>query len=187
MSGPPLTKRTPPAITCSSGRIVCHRRTTAPGPDPVPPAAHSASFDWARWSSCRGQHRSLCQTTRRWPSPRRPLHWPRPRPRTDRGLAATPHPVPGLTPRTSLRAEQRACMRPSHSNSPAALKWLRLRIKTGSESTLGDMGSESDGAKPGRSKSRKSGGLRGETGTFLNLGGGETGTFLNLGAKPGRS
>ena len=28
---------------------------------------------------CRGQHRSLWQTTRRWPSPRRPLHRPRPR------------------------------------------------------------------------------------------------------------
>ena len=87
------------------------------------------SFDWARWSSCRGQHRSLWPTTRRWPSPRRPLHRARPRPRTDRGHAATPHPAPNVTPRTSLRAEQRVCMPLSHGTSPARLECLRLRAQ----------------------------------------------------------
>src|SRR5208337_4375517 len=77
-------------------------------------------------SLCRGQHRSLWQTTRRWPSPRRPLHRPRPRPRTDRGLAATPHSEPDLTPRTSLRAEQRACAPLFQGTSFPHLKWLRL-------------------------------------------------------------
>ena len=75
---------------------------------------------------CRGQHRSLWQTTRRWPGPRRPLHRPRPRPRTDRGLAATPHSEPDLTPRTSLRAEQRACAPLLQGTSFPHLKWLRL-------------------------------------------------------------
>ena len=36
MSGPPLTERANRAIAGSSGRIVCRRLTTAPGPDPVP-------------------------------------------------------------------------------------------------------------------------------------------------------
>jgi hypothetical protein len=76
--------------------------------------------------SCRGQHRSLWQTTRRWPSPRRPLHRPRPCPRTDWGLAATPHSEPDLTPRTSLRAEQRACAPLFQGTSFPHLKWLRL-------------------------------------------------------------
>ena len=75
---------------------------------------------------CRGQHRSLWQTTRRWPSPRRPLHRPRPRPRTDRGLAATPHSEPDLTQRTSLRAEQRACATLFQGTSFPHLNWLRL-------------------------------------------------------------
>ncbi len=35
-----------------------------------PTAAHPTSFDCAPWSSCRGQHRSLWQATRRWPSSR---------------------------------------------------------------------------------------------------------------------
>jgi hypothetical protein len=39
MSGPPLTVPAQPALACSSGRIVRNRLTTAPGPDPVPPAA----------------------------------------------------------------------------------------------------------------------------------------------------
>src|SRR5208283_4027478 len=60
------------------------------------------------------------------PSPRRPLHRPRPRPRTDRGLAATPHSEPDLTPRTSLRAEQRACAPLFQGTSFPHLKWLRL-------------------------------------------------------------
>ena len=47
-------------------------------------------------------------------------------PGTDRGHAATPHPAPDVTPRTSLRAEQRACTPLSHGTLPAHLKWLRL-------------------------------------------------------------
>src|SRR5271166_5748481 len=87
--------------------------------------------------SCRGQHRSLWQTTRRWPSPRRPLHRPRPCPRTDWGLAATPHSEPDLTPRTSLRAEQRACAPLFQGTSFPHLKWIRLPIKNGSEFSIG--------------------------------------------------
>ena len=49
-----------------------------------------------------------------------------PRPRTDRGLAATPHSEPDLTPRTSLRAEQRACAPLFQGTSFPHLKWLRL-------------------------------------------------------------
>ena len=76
---------------------------------------------------CRGQHRSLWQTTRRWPSPRRPLHRPRPPIRTDRGLAATPHSEPDLTPRHII-AYRAACMYApaSQGTSTPHLKWLRL-------------------------------------------------------------
>ena len=63
------------------------------------------SFVLATWSSCRGPHRSLWHTTRRWPAPRRSLHQTRQRPRTFRVHAATPHLAPDVTPRTSLRAE----------------------------------------------------------------------------------
>ena len=34
--------------------------------------------------------------------------------------------APAITPRTSMRAEQRACMPLSGATSPAHLKWLRL-------------------------------------------------------------
>jgi hypothetical protein len=94
-------------------RLANHPPGRSPGADPTAliQCRQRLTFelDWASWSSCRGQHRSLWQTTRRWPDPRRPLHRPRPRPGTDRGLAATPHSEPDLTPRTSLRAEQCAC------------------------------------------------------------------------------
>ena len=59
--------------------------------------------------------RSLCQTTRRWPSPRWPLHWTRPRPS-----------APAITPHTSMRVEQRVCTRLSGRTSPVHLRWLRL-------------------------------------------------------------
>jgi hypothetical protein len=36
------------------------------------------------------------------------------------------HSVPDVTPRTSLRAEQRVCMPLFHGTSPAHLEWLRL-------------------------------------------------------------
>ena len=47
------------------------RLITARGPVPAPPASRPPGFDGARWSSCRGPHRSLHRATRRWPSPRR--------------------------------------------------------------------------------------------------------------------
>ena len=109
-------------------RRPCARRSHRPKP-----AFRKVILDGDRRSdgryleiSCRGQHRSLWQTTRRWPSPRRPLHRPRPCPRTDRGLAATPHSEPDLTPRISLRAEQRACAPLFQGTSFPHLKWLRL-------------------------------------------------------------
>ena len=85
MSGPPLTERAQPAFAGSSGRIVGRRLTTAPGPDPVPLAAHDTSFDCAHWSSCRGQHRSLCRRLGGGPAHDGGFHRPRTRPRTDRG------------------------------------------------------------------------------------------------------
>ena len=71
-------------------------------------------------------------------SPRRSLHRPRPRPRTDRGLAATPHSEPDLTPRTSLRAEQRACA-PLFPRDliPPTSSGSAFPIKNGSEFPIG--------------------------------------------------
>src|SRR5271165_1889906 len=41
---------------------------------------------------------------------------------TDRGYAVTPHPAPDVTPRTSLRAEQRVCTPLSRGISPDHLE-----------------------------------------------------------------
>ena len=57
--------------------------------------------------------------------PRRPLHRAHPRPRTDPGHVATPHPAPDVTPRKSLRAEQRGCMRPPPRTWLAHPQWRR--------------------------------------------------------------
>ena len=122
--------------TGSSGRVVCRRLTTAPGSDPVPPAAYLRASSGQAGHPCRGQHRSLWKTTRQWPGPRRPLHRPRPPPRTDRGLAATPHSEPDLTPRTSLRAEQRVCAPSSKGPHSPTSSGSAFPIKNGSEFSI---------------------------------------------------
>jgi hypothetical protein len=123
MSGPPLTVPAQPAPACSSGRIVRNRLTTAPGPDPVPPAAQlrastvNAGHPVAVSTAACGQrfgggpaHDRLFTNLVRPPG-------------TDRRSAATPHFAPGLTPRKSMRAEQRACMRWPRRVPPLRLKW----------------------------------------------------------------
>jgi len=68
MSGPPLTERTQTGDHWLKrpGRLSqahhCPRLWSSAA------SGLPTSFDWASWSSlCRGQHRSLWQTTRRWP------------------------------------------------------------------------------------------------------------------------
>src|SRR5271165_6620598 len=99
MPGPPLTERAQLAIAWSSGRIVCNRLTTAPGPDPVPPAAH------LRASTVQAGHpveASTADCGRRLgggPARDGTLHVPRPCRRTHRGHAASPHHWYASTPR----------------------------------------------------------------------------------------
>jgi hypothetical protein len=64
MSSPPLIVR----LHDQAAVRLPRRLTPAPGPDPAPASGPPAGLACANWSSCRGQHRSLRQASRRWPS-----------------------------------------------------------------------------------------------------------------------
>ncbi len=138
MPGPPLKERAQLAIACSSGRIVCNRLTTAPGPDPVPPAAH------LRASTVRAGHpveASTADCGRRLgggPARDGTLHVPRNCRRTDRGHAAAPHRLASIDSAQKQSAPSTPGVRaflvaPRPLTSSGALYML----KTGSNSVIG--------------------------------------------------
>src|SRR5271157_2271687 len=138
MPGPPLEERAQLAIACSSGRIVCNRLTTAPGPDPVPPAAH------LRASTVQAGHPVVASTAacgrRLGGGPARDglRHLPRPRSSTDRGHGVTPHSLrPNYSAQTSRVPRNVAVRARALRQRSRALSGTFFVIKSGSDLAIG--------------------------------------------------
>src|SRR5271157_6465830 len=138
MPGPPLEERAQLAIACSCGRIVCNRLTTAPGPDPVPPAAH------LRASTVQAGHPVVASTAacgrRLGGGPARDglRHLPRPRSSTDRGHGVTPHSLrPNYSAQTSRVPRNVAVRARALRQRSRALSGTFFVIKSGSDLAIG--------------------------------------------------
>jgi hypothetical protein len=126
------------AITCSSGRIVRDRLTTAPGPDPALPAAQ------LRASTVRAGHPVVVSTAAcggrlgGGPAHDGVLYLPRPRPRTDRGDAITPYHVTPTYSTRKRRAPSGVALR-AHLPEPDSVEasGAHFPIKTGAQFPIG--------------------------------------------------
>lgn len=130
-SSPPLPVR---SHAQAAVRLI-RRLIPAPGPAPAPASGPLAGLDCANWSSCRGQHRSLWQASRR-----RPSHDDASTPPTNlwpaTGEIQLRHSscLPSLTPRKKFACRGRGSPR---SSPPPTAIGPRPTIETGLHSKIG--------------------------------------------------